>query len=518
MIQVVGSNTARCALVVVSTIMLLLHPTVGEELASGGGEHLYTIELAGDWLIKQQLPEGGWRGVGQGVRGKGSVGTTSIAVLNLVRIYHLTDNPKYLDSAEKAGRWIIESRSKRYQFSWGDKPGGAPQENSTALALLALAALYNTQPPEFRREYENTLDNGMSWLKERLVGKAAQEWKTYIPQTNWIIQSLLAYYEIKGDKDALELAVDGGRWLLENKLETETGFGWPSSLWVENPTLDLLNTYHAINALITLKRLDPSLERRREYVENILRAARWMATYQGPGAEHATPSQRVFTNIDDAIILQVLSHASRLQEDPLLSEKTQILRAKIVGKQREDGGWGSGDSDTSNLITTLFVVSSLTDIPDVDVSKKVDKAEVLTGQKIVVTITIKNTGSVMLTDIDVVDQIPGGAVYKGSQPKEGNIIRWEVEKLPPDQISEKKYQLTITKSGNLTLPQARVTTAEGLSKESNSVELVVKSRLNIYITLALFLLLILIIPYLIAAITTSKTRRKTGKEEKEEKQ
>ena len=111
-------------------------------------------------------------------------------------------------------------------------------------------------------------------------------------------------------------------------------------------------------------------------------------------------------------------------------------------------------------------------VPGIQVEKTVNKTSVTVGDKIIYTITVKNTGNVDLTNVEVKDTFVDGGTGKLTV-KTGNL---EIGTLAVGEEAKIELEYTTTSDDRNGLKNTAVATATEVEKQSSSVDVTVKSE------------------------------------------
>ncbi|GAG77974.1 unnamed protein product, partial [marine sediment metagenome] len=124
-----------------------------------------------DWLVSIQLPDGAFQGGPVDTLPKPSVFNTGQIILGLMRAYRETRNENYLESAEKAGDWLIEMQDK--DGAWRKCAyNGIPHAYYTRVAWSLLELYHQTNKISYKISAIRNLDwalgnqNNNGWFKE----------------------------------------------------------------------------------------------------------------------------------------------------------------------------------------------------------------------------------------------------------------------------------------------------------------------------------------------------------------
>lgn len=142
------------------------------------------------------------------------------------------------------------------------------------------------------------------------------------------------------------------------------------------------------------------------------------------------------------------------------------VRAEDLNKQISNSATVNGVSDTAD--DTVNVGAT----PGLSVTKTVNKTSVTVGDKIIYTITVKNTGNVDLTNVKVEDTFVDGGTgkltVKAGDMKIGTLAVGEEAKI--------ELEYTTTSDDRNGLKNTAMATANGVEGKSSSVDVTVKSE------------------------------------------
>jgi ubiquinone/menaquinone biosynthesis C-methylase UbiE len=137
------------------------------------GEEIYTnekhIRLAAEWLLKAQ-ENGSDNGYSRGFYlyksgwDKSYIETTGYIIPTMLEVYKVITNEKYLNSALKAGDWLVDIQNKNGSFS--DIDNGIELVFDTGQVLYGLIALYESKllSQNQKKDYYKAIENAASWL------------------------------------------------------------------------------------------------------------------------------------------------------------------------------------------------------------------------------------------------------------------------------------------------------------------------------------------------------------------
>ncbi|MDY3871225.1 MAG: S-layer homology domain-containing protein [Clostridiaceae bacterium] len=142
------------------------------------------------------------------------------------------------------------------------------------------------------------------------------------------------------------------------------------------------------------------------------------------------------------------------------------VRAEDLNKQISNSATVNGVSDTAD--DTVNVGAT----PGLSVTKTVNKTSVTVGDKIIYTITVKNTGNVDLTNVEVKDTFAAGGTGKLTV-KAGDM---KIGTLAVGKEAKIELEYTTTSDDRNGLKNTAMATANGVEGKSSSVDVTVKSE------------------------------------------
>lgn len=95
-------------------------------------------------------------------------------------------------------------------------------------------------------------------------------------------------------------------------------------------------------------------------------------------------------------------------------------------------------ADNSMGVLTKTTKVTITGTPELSISKN-GPATAEIGDAILYTLTITNSGNDKATGLAVTDVIPAGAAYTNGGTREGDLVSWTVDSLPPIQSIQVQF-------------------------------------------------------------------------------
>ncbi|MRJ06750.1 MAG: hypothetical protein C6I01_04445 [Epsilonproteobacteria bacterium] len=191
---------------------------VGEEL----GEERFTLSAlrAGEYLAGIQNPNGSFF---EPTSGTPMVFDTGQIIYGLLELYRITGEKGYLTRAHRAGKWLLEVQEPDgswVKYSYNGQPHTYYSRVGAVLALLGKVTgeekFLEGGEKNIRWVLSNQLENGFFRYSSFLEGTPP-----YLHTIIYILEGLLEYYRLTGEKEALEGAVKLAEGLKELNLHRE---------------------------------------------------------------------------------------------------------------------------------------------------------------------------------------------------------------------------------------------------------------------------------------------------------
>lgn len=166
------------------------------------------------------------------------VGTAALSIFTLLRLYDLTDDLKYLESAKLAGNWLITMQKPDGTMKPYVKlsSGGWVYGNQISLlyngqVLSALAKLYQKTKDE---KYYDTAEGIAQYFAgeyEKEQGYIEGEYRDKNPISNaWVVMSLMDFYKINPDENYKKIIFELSSLILNNQKDNSNDLlyygGW----------------------------------------------------------------------------------------------------------------------------------------------------------------------------------------------------------------------------------------------------------------------------------------------------
>lgn len=156
-------------------------------------------------------------------------GTSALSIFTLLRLYEVTGNPDYLDSAKRAGDWLItmqrEDGSMKPYLEYEEEEWSSGSKESllyNGQCLSALSKLYNETKEE--KYYNAALGVAKRFTEryEKSQGFIVGEYREENPISNaWAVMSLMDFYKTKREDYYKEIVFDLADLLLKEQNRDE---------------------------------------------------------------------------------------------------------------------------------------------------------------------------------------------------------------------------------------------------------------------------------------------------------
>lgn len=211
------------------------------------------------------------------------VGTAALSIFTLLRLYDLTDDLKYLESAELAGDWLTTMQKPDGTMKPYAKLSDSGWLYGNQISLLyngqvlsALSKLYQETKDE---KYYDTAEGIAQYFAgeyEKEQGYIEGEYREKNPVSNaWVVMSLMDFYKINPDESYKKIIFELSALILENQKDNSNDLlyygGWKGAYstsgtgWI---TEVMAETYRFC---LAEKREDCQ-----KYKEAVIKAIRWL--------------------------------------------------------------------------------------------------------------------------------------------------------------------------------------------------------------------------------------------------
>jgi len=184
------------------------------------------------------------------------VGTSALSIFTLLRLYDLTGDPKYLESAKLAGDWLITMQkpngSMRPYVRYADGKWLYGKKESllyNGQVLSALSKLYGATGDKKYYDVAERIAQRFAKKYEKEKGYIEGEYRKKNPISNsWVVMSLLDFYKVNGQDRYKNIIYELSDIILRNQIKDEndplnhgrwkgaystSGIGWISEVMTE---------------------------------------------------------------------------------------------------------------------------------------------------------------------------------------------------------------------------------------------------------------------------------------------
>lgn len=177
------------------------------------------------------------------------VGTAALSIFTLLRLYNLTEEEKYLESAKLAGNWLTtmqkeDGKMRPYVRYNGEKWVYGNKESLLyeGQVLSALSKLYTKTQDEKYFEAAQKIANRFTEKYQKEQGYIEGEYRKKNPISNsWVVMSLMDFYRVNPDKLYKDIIFELSQQILENQRDdgrwqgaySSSGNGWISEVMAE---------------------------------------------------------------------------------------------------------------------------------------------------------------------------------------------------------------------------------------------------------------------------------------------
>ena len=178
------------------------------------------IKMASNWLLYMQNSDGGYSRKFSFINGRdiSYIETTGYIIPTLIDVGKKYNEPKYINSALKAGEFLINVQNDDGSFSEID--GGKPLAFDTGQCLIGLNCLYKYTN---NNQYLNALKKASFWLVNNQEKNASWERVAYnnIPHTYYtrVASAILKSANILENEMLKDGALKNIEWVLDNQLD-----------------------------------------------------------------------------------------------------------------------------------------------------------------------------------------------------------------------------------------------------------------------------------------------------------
>ena len=215
------------------------HPIItGASIKSLFDETVYDnkihLKLAGDWLLWMQNNDGGYSRKFSLISGrdKSYIETTGYIIPSLINLGKFLKDEKYINSALKAGEFLLKVQNSDGSFSEIDS--GKPFAFDTGQCLMGLNYLF-----EYTKEnkYLQSARKAAYWLKDTQEGDGSWKRVAYNKEKHTyysrVAAALYKFSLFENDLKIQKVALKHIKWVINNQLEN--GFFRYSSFLEEEP-------------------------------------------------------------------------------------------------------------------------------------------------------------------------------------------------------------------------------------------------------------------------------------------
>lgn len=157
------------------------------------------------------------------------VGTSALSIFTLLRLYEITGDEKYLESAKLAGNWLITMQKpdgviKPYtRYSEEDEKWVSGVKESllyNGQVLSSLSKLYNATNDQRYYDTAEKIANRFAEKYEKAQGYVVGEYRTKNPISNsWVVMSLLDFYHINESERYKKVVYELSDLILKNQIK-----------------------------------------------------------------------------------------------------------------------------------------------------------------------------------------------------------------------------------------------------------------------------------------------------------
>lgn len=176
-------------------------------------------------------------------------GTAALSIFTLLRLYDLTGEEKYLESARLAGDWLItmqkENGSMKPYIRYSDGKWVHGTKESllyNGQVLSALSKLYAKTQDEKYFDCAQKIADRFAEKYEKEQGYIEGEYRKKNPISNsWVVMSLMDFYQVNPDLYYKDIIFELSQKILENQIDdghwqgaySSSGNGWISEVMAE---------------------------------------------------------------------------------------------------------------------------------------------------------------------------------------------------------------------------------------------------------------------------------------------
>ena len=177
------------------------------------------IKMAADWLLYMQNSDGGYSRKFSFIRGRdiSYIETTGYIIPTMIAVGKYLDNQKYIDSALKAGRWLLEIQNEDGSFNEIDT--NKPFAFDTGQCLFGLIALYEYTHDQ--NYYESSF-RAVEWLAQNQEDDGSWQRVAYHKQKHTYytrVASAIYSFALISENEAFQnVALKNIDWLVKNQL------------------------------------------------------------------------------------------------------------------------------------------------------------------------------------------------------------------------------------------------------------------------------------------------------------
>jgi len=193
-----------------------------EAIKAISGETIYSnrehLRLAGEWLLYMQNQDNGYSRKFSfiGGRDKSYTETTGYIIPSLIELGKYLKDERFINSALKAGKWLLEIQNSDGSFSEIDS--GKPFAFDTGQCLIGLNYLYKYTNDEI---YFKSAKKAAYWLKENQEEDGSWEKVAYNNQKHTyysrVASAMYQFALLKDDKKIKQSVLKHIDWIISNR-------------------------------------------------------------------------------------------------------------------------------------------------------------------------------------------------------------------------------------------------------------------------------------------------------------
>ncbi len=177
------------------------------------------IKMAADWLLYMQNSDGGYSRKFSFIRGRdiSYIETTGYIIPTMIAVGKYLDNQKYIDSALKAGRWLLEIQNEDGSFNEIDT--NKPFAFDTGQCLFGLIALYKYTHDQ---NYYKSSFRAVEWLAQNQEDDGSWQRVAYHKQKHTyytrVASAIYSFALISENETFKNVALKNIDWVVKNQL------------------------------------------------------------------------------------------------------------------------------------------------------------------------------------------------------------------------------------------------------------------------------------------------------------